>query len=60
MTAQQVIQLLKNKQGAMTQAAFAKRVGVSAAYLSDIYLGKRDPGKNVLKFLGLKRETIYQ
>lgn len=59
MTANEVRKLLQKRQGKETQVAYAKRIGISPAYLSDIYAGKRDPAKKVLDYLGLKRETIY-
>lgn len=51
-----VIQRLKAKQGKMSLRAFAELVGCSAAYLSDIYLGRRTPGPKILDFLGLTVE----
>jgi transcriptional regulator with XRE-family HTH domain len=38
----------------MSLRSYATRVGVSAAYLSDVYSGKRNPGPAILKFLGLE------
>jgi hypothetical protein len=36
--------------------ALARKWGLSAAYISDIRLAKRDPGPVVLRFLGLKKQ----
>jgi hypothetical protein len=33
----------------------AKRHGISAAYLSDIMNGKRNPGEKILSSLGMRR-----
>ena len=58
-TADQVRKLLKQKQGKGTQKALADRIGVTPAYLSDIYAGNRQPSGKVLAFLKLKRDTVY-
>ena len=38
-----------------TQSAFADRHGISAAYVSEVVRGTRDPGPAVLDALGLER-----
>jgi hypothetical protein len=35
------------------------KLGVSAAYLGDILMGRKEPGKKLLASLGLRRESIY-
>lgn len=55
LTESQVIQLLKDGQGDMTQAAYAKEIGVSAQFLGDVYRGRRAPGPRVLDYLGLEK-----
>lgn len=52
-----VIALLRRLQGERNSKQFAQELGISASYLSDIYLGKRSPGKKILSVLGLKRRT---
>lgn len=42
-----------------SQAACAKALGISPAYLSDILQLRRDPGPTVLKALGFERRVIY-
>lgn len=42
------------------QAAWAVRAKVSAAYVSDILQGRRDPGKKVTDALGIKRIVEYR
>lgn len=48
-----VIGMLKKKQGERSLRQFAIELGISAAYLSDIYRCNRRPGKAVLRQLGL-------
>lgn len=50
-----VVKLLKKRQGRLTASAFAKEIGVSPQYLSDIYAGRRAPGPSLLNFMGLER-----
>jgi hypothetical protein len=42
-----------------TQAALAKRIGITPAYLSDILAGRRHPGPVVCKFLKIKAVVVY-
>jgi lambda repressor-like predicted transcriptional regulator len=58
MNTDQVIAALKKQQNGESLRTFAKRIGCSAAYLSDVFLGRRSPGKKIAAFLGLelKRE----
>ncbi len=37
---------------------YAKQLNVSAAYLSDVYRGRRDPGPTLLEYLGLERKVV--
>jgi hypothetical protein len=53
-----VVKQLKKAQGKKSLRAFAQSVGCSAAYLSDVYHEKRDPGPLLLDHLGLERKTI--
>ena len=43
-----------------SQRALAKELGVSEAYLSDVINGRRDPGRKILKALGLERVVAYR
>lgn len=43
-----------------TQAAVARELGISPAYLCDILAGRREPGPSVLKALGLERKISYE
>lgn len=62
MNKQQVIQQLRDiqKKLDLNQQDYAARIGISPAYLSDIYLDRRDPGPTVLNFLNLEEKTIYE
>ena len=42
-----------------TQAALAKRIGITPAYLSDVLTGRRNPGPKVCRFLKVKPVTVY-
>ena len=55
-----VIKLMRKRQGGRTDADFARELGISAPYLFEIYKGTRDPGDKVLDALGLQRETVYR
>jgi hypothetical protein len=60
MTKEELIEYIKELQGEQTQASFASSIECSAAYLSDICAGRRDPGPKVLEALGLKRCVTYK
>jgi transcriptional regulator with XRE-family HTH domain len=51
----EVLEMLRRKQGKRSLRAFARDIGVSAPYLSDVLRGNRDPGPTLLKVLGLER-----
>ena len=42
-----------------SQRAFAKSIGVSPAYLSDVLKGRREPGPKILDALGITRRATY-
>lgn len=46
------IELLRTRQGTSSLREFAKSLGISAAYLSDIHLKRRDPGSKIARALG--------
>ena len=43
-----------------SQRTLARELGVSEAYLSDVINGRRDPGRKLLKALGLERVVDYR
>lgn len=55
----QVIEILKDKQGTRTQIELAGDLGVSQQYLCDVFAGKRDLGTKILEALGMYREWSY-
>ncbi|MFZ3211545.1 MAG: helix-turn-helix transcriptional regulator [Terriglobales bacterium] len=57
MEAKQLIRELKARQGHRSLRQFARELGISAAYLSDIYLGRREPGPKLLEPLGLSKRV---
>lgn len=50
--------LLVSRQGSQKDAAQAW--GISAAYLTDVLKGRRDPGPKLLKALGIRKEVTYR
>lgn len=55
MTREQVVKIIRQSieaSGGLREQA--RRWGVSAAYLSDIMNGRRNPGKKILSHLGLE------
>lgn len=52
-------QALKHATG-HSQAAWAKKHGLSPAYVSDVINGRREPGKAILEALGLERVVSYR
>jgi transcriptional regulator with XRE-family HTH domain len=52
-----VINKLKNEQNKkkLSLRAHAKAIGCSAAYLSDVYNDRREPGKRLLDHLNIER-----
>lgn len=43
-----------------TQTAFAKKHGISIAYVNDVLQGRRQPGDKILKALGLESQLTYR
>lgn len=48
-----VLEKLRKRQGKKTLRDFAKELGISYQYLSDVYIGRRGLGKTVLTQLRL-------
>lgn len=59
-TVEQVLEMLRKRQAGRTQREFAAELGITAQYLCDLYLRRRDPGEKVLENLGIIRRTIYE
>jgi hypothetical protein len=49
------VALLKKRQGPLSLRQFADEIGISAAFLSDIYNRKREPGWKALEYIGLEK-----
>jgi predicted transcriptional regulator len=43
-----------------THKALADKIGISQAYLCDVLEGRRDPGPIIIRFLKLKKVTMYK
>jgi predicted transcriptional regulator len=56
----QVIGLLKTRQGDRTSADLAREIGVSKAYIHDLFADRRNPGPKILRYLGLVAEVKTQ
>jgi len=59
-TKQDIIRLLQREQGTRSLRTFATEIGCSASYLSDVYLGRREPGPKITAFLGLEKRTTVK
>jgi len=51
----ELVEAIKKDQGDLSLRAYAAHLGVSAAYLSDFYRGRRDAGKTLLSLFGYRR-----
>jgi transcriptional regulator with XRE-family HTH domain len=60
MKTEDVLRILTSKQGSRSLRDFAQEIGCSAAYLSDIYNGNRQPGPKILTFLGMKKTRVVE
>jgi transcriptional regulator with XRE-family HTH domain len=60
MTDDDVLELIRKRKGEKSLREFAKEIGITAPYLSDILKKNRSPGKTVLKFFGLEKKRIIQ
>ncbi len=54
------LQMLRERIAKTSQRAVAAELEVSPAYLCDVLAGRRDPGKSILKGLGLRRVVRYE
>ncbi|HEX5426639.1 MAG TPA: hypothetical protein VFW94_24215 [Candidatus Acidoferrales bacterium] len=59
LTEEDVINLIRCEQGEKSLRKFADEIGITASYLSDLYLGRRQPGKKILGHFGIeKKKTV--
>ncbi len=60
MTEHEILDILKHEQKLQeTQAAYARRMGVTPQYLHDVFNRRRNPGPKILKFLGVEKIEEY-
>lgn len=52
-TREEIIKIMKQKQGSRSLREFARELDVSAAYVCDVYLGRRFPGPAILDHFGI-------
>ena len=63
LTADDVIKIMRQRQGKRSDSEFASALGISKAYLCDLYKGRRTPGETILSQLGLVKrqpEPFYE
>jgi transcriptional regulator with XRE-family HTH domain len=63
LSAQDIVSVMKREQGSRSMRAFARDLGLSVAYLSDFYHGRRLPGPSILNYLGMEKvetEATYK
>lgn len=60
MTREQAIKVMRKAQGDLSLRGFAFKLGLSAAYLSDVYRGNRSLGPALCRHLGLKAITTTE
>jgi transcriptional regulator with XRE-family HTH domain len=60
LSSEQVIGLLKKRQGRRPNTELAVELGISKQYLGDVLRGRRDPGPPILKALGIKRVFVLE
>ena len=59
MTEDEVLALMRDEQGTSSMREFAAEIGVTAAYISDIYNCRRRPGKAILRYLKLGKTRVF-
>lgn len=60
MEKQDIIAELRKLQGDQSLRSFSASIGISSAYLCDIYKEKRGIGPKVLDYLGIQRKVVQQ
>jgi hypothetical protein len=55
-----VVALIKSRQGTQSAAAYARTLGISPQFLSDVYKGLRGPSKEMLDSIGYVRVLTYR
>jgi len=58
-TEEEVIRIIRAGQGDRSLRDYAREIGISAAYLSEIYAGTRSPGRKCLVYFDItKKRTV--
>lgn len=52
--------MLKERCAHREQKAVAAELGISPGYLNDVLQQRREPGRKILKALGLRRKTTFE
>lgn len=60
LTSAEVVAALKARQGGKFQQDFAVEIGIAATNLSLVYSGERNPGTEILKYLGMEKQVVYR
>lgn len=50
------IAIIKSSQKTQSLRAYARNLGVSVGYLSDVYVRRREPGPTICKALGYEKQ----
>jgi transcriptional regulator with XRE-family HTH domain len=53
------LKFLKQKQGDQSDRKFARQLGVSPSYLSDVYNGRTVPGESITAALNARRDVVF-
>jgi transcriptional regulator with XRE-family HTH domain len=53
-TTEDVLKMLRYRQGEKTQREFAAEIEITQQHLSDVLAGNRGPGTKILAYLGLE------
>lgn len=56
-TLDDVVGMLRIRQGERSNSALANEIGVHKSYIGDIYKGRKAPGPTILKYLGIVAEV---
>lgn len=60
LTTEDVLRLMRQRQGDRTQTELANELGVSCQFITDLFKGRREPGEKLLKALGLSVKKVYE
>lgn len=60
-TKEKLLQRIEKEVAALgSQKAFADKIGITPAYLSDVLSGKREPGEKLLSRMGIHRVAMFE